>query len=50
MVRGFLAQRRKDAKRQRVSFVFASLRLGDFALKDLLYPWFNPFGCGSTAL
>jgi hypothetical protein len=46
----FLTQRRKGAKAQSDLSCLASLRLGDFALKSLLYPWFNFFGCGVAAL
>jgi len=46
----FLTQRRKGPKAQSVLSCLASLRLGDFALKSLLYPWFHFFGCGVAAL
>jgi hypothetical protein len=46
----FLTQRRKSPKAQSVHSCLATLRLGDFALKSLLYPWFNFFGCGVAAL
>jgi len=49
---GFLTQSRKGAK----LFGLATLRLCDFALKGLSYPWnprnprFSSFGCGFAAL
>jgi len=46
----FLTQRRKGAKAQSDLSCLASLRLGDFALKSLLYPRFNFFGCEVAAL